>query len=68
MRQRLDPKLSILPPAQREIWSRLALSVRLGFVLYGGTAIALHLGLAKMPGGGDREGFVLWRHLVRPRP
>src|SRR5690348_15259766 len=57
MRQRLDPKLSILPPAQREIWSRLALSVRLGFVLYGGTAIALHLGLAKMPGGTVKVSF-----------
>jgi hypothetical protein len=44
MRQRLDPKLSILPAAQRELWSHLAPAVRLGLVLYGGTAIALHLG------------------------
>jgi hypothetical protein len=44
MRQRLDPKLSILPAAQREIWHHLAPAIRLGFVLYGGTATALHLG------------------------
>lgn len=44
MRQRLDPKSSILPPAQREIWSWLAPSTKRGFVLYGGTAIAMHLG------------------------
>jgi hypothetical protein len=44
MPQRLDPKLSILPTAQREIWSHLAPAARLDFVLYGGTAIALHLG------------------------
>jgi hypothetical protein len=44
MRRRLDPKLSVLPAAQREIWSHLAAASRLGFVLYGGTAIALHLG------------------------
>jgi hypothetical protein len=44
MRQRLDPKFSILPAAQRELWSHLAPASRLGLVLYGGTAIALHLG------------------------
>jgi hypothetical protein len=44
MRQRLDPKLSILPKAQREIWPGLAPARRLRFVLYGGTAVALHLG------------------------
>lgn len=44
MPQRLDPKLSILPAAQREIWSSLMLAPQLGFVLYGGTAVALHLG------------------------
>jgi len=33
-----------LPPAQREIWPLLAGSVGLGFVLYGGTAVALRLG------------------------
>ena len=44
MRQRLEPKLSILPAAQREILPHLAPAPKLGFVLYGGTAIALHLG------------------------
>jgi hypothetical protein len=44
MPQRLDPKLSILPEPQREIWSDLAPTRRLNFVLYGGTAVALHLG------------------------
>jgi hypothetical protein len=42
--QRLEPKLGVLPPAQREIWTSLAPAPRLNFVLYGGTAIALHLG------------------------
>ena len=44
MRQRLEPKLSILPAAQREIWPHLAPARQLNFVLYGDTAIALHLG------------------------
>jgi Nucleotidyl transferase AbiEii toxin, Type IV TA system len=44
MPQRLEAKFSILPGAQREIWSSLAPAPRLSFVLYGGTAIALHLG------------------------
>ncbi len=44
MPPRLEPKLSILPKAQREIWPDLAPARRLGFVLYGGTAVALHLG------------------------
>lgn len=44
MRQRLDPKSSILPPAQRELWPQLTPAARHGLVLYGGTAIALHLG------------------------
>lgn len=44
MPQRLDPRLDILPAAQREIWSRLSAAPGLGLVLYGGTAIALHLG------------------------
>jgi nucleotidyltransferase AbiEii toxin of type IV toxin-antitoxin system len=44
MPQRLEPKLGVLPPAQREIWSSLAPAPQLNFVLYGGTAIALHLG------------------------
>jgi Nucleotidyl transferase AbiEii toxin, Type IV TA system len=39
-----DPRLQILPPAQKEIWSQLAPAPNLSFVLYGGTAIALQLG------------------------
>ena len=39
-----EPKTIILPPAQQEIWPQLAPAPRLPFVLYGGTAITLHLG------------------------
>jgi len=34
----------ILPPAQIKLWPSLAAAAELGFVLYGGTAIALRLG------------------------
>jgi hypothetical protein len=44
MPQRLEPKLGVLPAAQREIWNSLASAPNLNFVLYGGTAVALHLG------------------------
>jgi hypothetical protein len=44
MPQCLEPKLDVLPAPQREIWTDLAPAPRLSFVLYGGTAIALHLG------------------------
>ena len=44
MPQRFEPKFSILPAAQREIWAGLPPAQQVGFVLYGGTAIALHLG------------------------
>jgi hypothetical protein len=44
MPPRFEPKTAILPPAQREIWPQLASARALSFVLYGGTAIALHLG------------------------
>src|ERR1700712_5025363 len=44
MPQRLEAKLGVLPLAQREIWPSLAPAAQLDFVLYGGTAIALHLG------------------------
>lgn len=37
------PRLDVLPAAQRRLWSRLA-GLPAGTVLYGGTAIALHLG------------------------
>lgn len=40
----LDPHLEILPPDQRAIWPALRVVAEEGFVLYGGTAVALHLG------------------------
>jgi hypothetical protein len=40
----LDPRLDILPTAQKEIWPDLSAAPRLSLVLYGGTAVALHLG------------------------
>jgi hypothetical protein len=40
----LEPRLDVLPAAQRQIWTDLAPAAPLKFVLYGGTAIALHLG------------------------
>lgn len=39
----LEPKLAILPPGQRRLWPELG-TIPANFVLYGGTAIALHLG------------------------
>ncbi|HKR41681.1 MAG TPA: nucleotidyl transferase AbiEii/AbiGii toxin family protein [Paraburkholderia sp.] len=42
--KRIEPQLSILPDAQRRLWSSLSPLPQLGFVLYGGTAIALQLG------------------------
>jgi hypothetical protein len=39
-----EPRTEILPRAQQEIWPLLAPAPRLSLVLYGGTAIALHLG------------------------
>jgi hypothetical protein len=44
MPERLEPKTEILPPPQKEIWPLLAPAAGLSFVLYGGTAVALHLG------------------------
>lgn len=38
-----EPKLAILPPEQRCLWPELR-GIPANFVLYGGTAIALHLG------------------------
>jgi hypothetical protein len=40
----LAPNFARLPPAQRQLWPELRPSVERGFVLYGGTAISLHLG------------------------
>jgi hypothetical protein len=39
-----EPKTEILPEPQKEIWPLLAPALGLSFVLYGGTAVALHLG------------------------
>jgi nucleotidyltransferase AbiEii toxin of type IV toxin-antitoxin system len=39
-----EPKTEILPKAQQELWPLLTPAPRLSFVLYGGTAVALHLG------------------------
>lgn len=38
------PCLEILPAAQRQLWPALRPAPQMGFVLYGGTAIALRLG------------------------
>ena len=38
------PHLAVLPPEQQAVWPHLAPLQTLGFVLYGGTAIALRLG------------------------
>lgn len=40
----LRPRLDILPPPQRRFWPDLRPLAELGYVLYGGTAIALRLG------------------------
>jgi hypothetical protein len=42
------PRFEILPPAQRKLWNELSETPR-GFVLYGGTALALHLGATGIP-------------------
>jgi hypothetical protein len=39
----VEPQLGILPPAQRELWPALG-DIPDGFVLYGGTGLALRLG------------------------
>ena len=43
MTANFTPRLDILPPSQRRLWDELS-AVPVEFVLYGGTAIALHLG------------------------
>ena len=40
----LAPNFARMPPSQQTLWPELRPSVELGFVLYGGTAVALHLG------------------------
>jgi hypothetical protein len=44
MTDNLIPHLDILPPNQKALWPSLSVLVTLGFVLYGGTAVALQLG------------------------
>jgi hypothetical protein len=39
-----EPRIDVLPPAQRQIWPQLWPAAGLSFVLYGGTAVALCLG------------------------
>jgi hypothetical protein len=39
-----SPNKDILPPAQKKLWPELRPACEMGFVLYGGTAIALRLG------------------------
>lgn len=39
----VTPRLDVLPPSQRALWTELA-AIPSGFVLYGGTAIALRYG------------------------
>src|SRR3954453_21145945 len=44
MPRSLDARIDSLPKAQQEIWPLLAPARDLSLVLYGGTAVALHLG------------------------
>ena len=40
----MKPRLDILPPPQRTLWDELGAAIPSGFVLYGGTGLALRLG------------------------
>lgn len=44
MTETFEPRTEILPRAQQEIWPLLAPAPKHAYVLYGGTAVALHLG------------------------
>lgn len=44
MTRRFKPRMDILPLAQKRLWPELGNAPKLGFTLYGGTAIALRLG------------------------
>jgi hypothetical protein len=44
MPQQFEPRTDILPKAQQELWPLLSPAAGLSFVLYGGTAVALHFG------------------------
>lgn len=41
---RFEPQLNILPPTQQQLWPAMKPITEFGFVLYGGTALALRLG------------------------
>lgn len=41
---KFSPKKETLPQSQQDLWPELSKTLKLGFVLYGGTAIALQLG------------------------
>lgn len=42
--KKFQPRTEILPDSQKEVWSLLKPAAKMGFTLYGGTAIALQLG------------------------
>lgn len=42
--RKFQPRTEILPDGQREVWPLLKPAAKMGFALYGGTAIALQLG------------------------
>ncbi len=44
MMDRFTPRLELLPDPQKRLWPELRPASTLGFILYGGTAIALRLG------------------------
>ncbi len=44
MSHKFKPCMDVLPPAQQRLWPELRNASDLGFILYGGTAIALRLG------------------------
>ena len=44
MNRKFKPCMNILRPAQQRLWTELRGAPNLGFVLYGGTAVALRLG------------------------
>lgn len=44
MTRTFKPRMDVLPPAQQRLWPELSGAADLGYVLYGGTAIALRLG------------------------
>ena len=44
MIRKFSPKMEVLPPEQKQLWAHLRPTAHLGFVLYGGTAIALQIG------------------------